>query len=148
MSEMTSELFLQLWQMAKSQQNHADPELQRMQKFMVMHEDMHPYFEQLEQDPSMSLEVDGENLMLHILMDSATEKSLELDEPMGIRSVMEVLLSSKVDPGVAFHVISQAMTHSFLIAADEGREMDMFEFMSRAQQYSAQLRLDGLAGGN
>jgi hypothetical protein len=146
MPELTRELFVDLWRMTKAQRQVDDADLRGMQKFMAMHEDMHAYFERIEADPSTPLEVEGENLMLHIAMDAATEKALEADEPLGIRSLMEVMLASNVDPGRAFHVISQAMMHSFVIAASEGREMDQFEFMARVQQYSAQVRMEGMPG--
>ena len=88
MSELTPELFVSLWNLAKAQQTPDDADLARMQKYMVMHEDMHGHFDRLLEDPSSPMEVDGENLMLHIAMDASTERCLELGEPMGIREVM------------------------------------------------------------
>jgi len=148
MPELTREIFVELWRMAKAQQQAEDPELQGMQKFMMLHDDMHAYFERIEADPAAPLEVDGENLILHIAMDAATENALAADQPMGIRGQMEAMLAVNIDPGRAFHVISQAMTHCFVIAADEGREMEEVEFMARVQQYAAQVRMEALNQGN
>ena len=137
-SELTRELFISLWQAAKAGQAPADPELARMQKFMLMHDDMHSHFERFAADPASSMEVEGENLMLHIAMDAATEKSLELDQPSGARQLMQGMLDAGMEPGRAFHVMSQAMMHAFLIAADEGREMDEHEYLDRARAYAQQ----------
>jgi hypothetical protein len=138
MPELTRDLFIELWQMTKAQREATDADLARMQKFMAMHEDMHPHFELFEANPQMPLEVEGENLGLHIAMDAATEKALETDEPAGVRALMQALLDTQMDPGQAFHVISQAMQHAFLQCANAGREMDEMVFMAMARQYALQ----------
>jgi hypothetical protein len=48
---------------------------------MILHEDMHEIWDRLVDDPRTSLEIDGENLLLHIAMDAATEKALESKRP-------------------------------------------------------------------
>lgn len=138
MPELTRELFVSLWTMARAGQAPDDAELARMQKFMLMHDDMHPHFERFAADPSSPMEVEGENLMLHIAMDAATEKSLEFDEPAGSRDLMQGLLDAGMEPGRAFHVLSQAMMHAFLIAAGEEREMAGQEYLDRAKAYAHQ----------
>src|SRR2546421_10032063 len=81
-----------LWKDAKRQQAPADEGLAAFQKFMVLHEDMHAVWDNLVEDPSTSLEVDGENLLLHIAMDAATEKALEQNQPEGRPGVFALLL--------------------------------------------------------
>jgi hypothetical protein len=146
MPELTRELFISLWQHGKAGHAPDDAELARMQKFMLMHDDMHEHFERFASDPATSMEVEGENLMLHIAMDAATEKSLEFDQPAGARALMQSLLDAGMDPGKAFHVLSQAMMHTFLIAADQGNETDENEYLARAKTY-AQQALAGSGAG-
>lgn len=141
MGELTPDLFISLWRMAKAQQTPDDDDLSRMQKFMIMHEDMHEHFDRFEADPSSPMVVDGENLMLHIAMDAAAERSLELGEPPGIRQVMQGMLDDGVEPDRAFHAVSQAMLHAFVLAAEQGQEFGPDDFLFRAQQYAAQARM-------
>jgi len=138
MAELTPQIFISLWTSAKKQESPDDPDLARMQKYMMMHDDMHPHFELFEQDPSGPLMADGENLMLHIAMDAATEKALEQDQPEGVRHLMQGMLDGGLDSGVAFHVLSQSMMHEFLIAAEQGQEMEHGKWMLRAGQYAQQ----------
>ena len=140
MPELTREIFVELWKMTKAAQPPQDAELARMQKYMAMHEDMHPHFEQIEQDPAAPLEVDGENLMIHIAMDAAAEAALEQDEPAGVRDLMQGMLSANVDPGIAFHAISQALMHEFIAAASAGQGMALDQFLARATAYARQAR--------
>jgi len=139
MPEITRDVFVSLWMQAKAGQSPADADLARMQKFMLMHDDMHEHLDRFAANPSCPMEVDGENLMLHIAMDAATEKTLETDEPAGIRDLMQSLLSAGIEPGRAFHVLSQAMLHAFIIAAGEEREMAVEEYLQRAADYSRQV---------
>src|SRR5688572_18799910 len=139
MPELTRDVIVSLWNQAKAGQSPADADLARMQKFMLMHDDMYEHFERFAADPACPMEVDGENLMLHIAMDAATEKSLETDEPAGIRNLMQSLLSAGIEPGRAFHVLSQAMMHGFIIAAGEEREMAVDEYLQRAADYARQV---------
>ena len=135
---MTPQIFASLWTKAKRQETPDDPELARIQKYMVMHDDMHEVFERFEQDQSQPPIKGGENLMLHIIMDSAIEKALEWDQPPGIRKMLQGMLDGALDPTVAFHVLSSAMQHEYLAAAAKGREMDQSDFMIRASQYAKQ----------
>ena len=138
MPELTREVFVSLWSMTKAGTAPDDADLARMQKYMAMHEDMHAHFEGIAADPAASIDVDGENLVLHIAMDAATEAALERDEPDGIRDFMQSMLDSNVAPGTAFHAISQAMQHEFVLAAGRGEEMDLAQFATRAANYAAQ----------
>ena len=140
MPELTRDIFVQIWLAAKAQQRADDDGLARMQKFMVMHDDLHAHFDRIAADPAESVEVEGENLMLHIAMDAATEQSLEADDPSGVRLLMQNMLDQQFDPGHAFHVLSQAMTHEFLTATSEGKEMEKQRFLARAATYAEQAR--------
>ena len=135
---MTPQTFASLWTSAKQGKTPDDPELARVQKYMLMHDDMHELFDAFERDPSTPPVRDGENLMLHIVMDSATEKALEWDQPPGIRKMLQGMLDGALDPAVAFHVLSNAMQHEYLDAAAKDREMDQSDFMIRASQYAQQ----------
>ncbi len=139
---MTPQIFASLWTSAKKQETPDDPELARIQKYMVMHEDMHEAFERFVADPSQPPIRGGENLMLHIIMDSTIEKALEWDQPPGIRKMLQGMLDVAVEPTVAFHVLSSAMQHEFLAAAAKGREMDQSDFMIRANEYAQQAFAD------
>jgi hypothetical protein len=138
MQELNREIFVGLWTAARSGKTSDVADEAILQKYMLMHEDMHAHFDRIEQDPSASMEVGGENLMLHIAMDAATEKSLEQDEPSGVRMLMQQMLSSGFDPGVAFHVISQAMMHETIIAGEAGQEFEPRKFLHRAASYAEQ----------
>jgi hypothetical protein len=135
---VTPEIFASLWTKAKRRETPDDAELARLQKYMVMHDDMHEAWDRFEQDPSQPPLRDGENLMLHVIMDAATEKALEWDQPPGIRKMLQGLLDGAVEPTAAFHVLSQAMQHEFLAAAAKGNEMDQIDFMVRAKKYADQ----------
>src|SRR4051794_11548979 len=61
MPQLDREIFVNLWKATKSQNPPDAPDLALFQKYMIMHEDMPPHFDRLEQDPSAPLDVDGEN---------------------------------------------------------------------------------------
>jgi hypothetical protein len=131
----TPELLARLWTMAKAQQMPDDEGLEAFQRFMVLHEDMHEYWERLEKDRTASLEVDGENLLLHIAMDAATMRGLEKDQPPGLKELLQMMLRNGIEQGRAFHVLSRAMEHEFLDAASKGQEMDLGAYFRRARDY-------------
>lgn len=135
---LTPRLLADLWKDAKRQKAPADEGLASFQKFMVLHEDMHAVWDRLVDDPTTSLEIDGENLLLHIAMDSATEKALEQNQPEGLPGVFALLVEGGFDQSRAFHVIAQAMEHEFLTAASQNQEMTLDGFMARAKEYARQ----------
>ena len=135
---LTPALLAQLWVAAKKQEMPGDEGLAAFQKFMILHEDMHAYWDRLVADPATPLEVEGENLLLHIAMDAATEKALERNEPEGLPGVFALLVQGGFDQSRAFHVIAQAMEHEFLTAASQNQEMTLDGFMNRAQEYARQ----------
>ena len=135
---LTPALLAQLWTAAKNQQAPGDEDLAAFQKFMILHEDMHAYWDRLVEDPTISLEVEGENLLLHIAMDAATEKALEKNEPEGLPAIFALLVEGGFDQSRAFHVIAQAMEHEFLTAASQNQEMTLDGFMNRAKEYARQ----------
>src|SRR4051812_43843128 len=104
---LTPALLGDLWKAARLKQVPSDEGLAAFQKFMILHEDMHAVWERLADDPSTSLEIDGENLMLHIAMDAATEKALEQNQPEGLPGVFALLVEGGFDQSRAFHVIAQ-----------------------------------------
>jgi hypothetical protein len=135
---ITPSLLAELWKAARRREAPGDEELAAFQKFMILHEDMHEMWDRLVDDPATSLEVDGENLLLHIAMDAATEKALESNDPAGLPGVFALLVQGGFDQSRAFHVIAQAMEHEFLTAAAQGQEMTSDGFMSRAKEYAKQ----------
>ena len=137
-SSLTPALLADLWKAARKREAPGDEELAALQKFMVLHEDMHEIWDRLIDDPTTSLEVDGENLLLHIAMDAATEKALENNDPAGLPGIFALLVQGGFDQSRAFHVIAQAMEHEFLTAASQQQEMTMDGFMSRAKEYAKQ----------
>ena len=138
MENLTPELFAELWKSYRADQAPEEAELAAMQKFMVLHQDMHPVWDRLVADPSTPLEVDGEDLMLHVAMDVATERSLADNKPPGIHALFAGLVKKGLEEGEAFHVISQAMLHEFLIAAEQGKEMEIPAYFQRAADYCKQ----------
>ncbi|HVE40930.1 MAG TPA: hypothetical protein VNM14_13635 [Planctomycetota bacterium] len=135
---ITPALLAELWKSARKREAPDDEELAAFQKFMVLHEDMHEVWDRLVDDPTTSLEIDGENLLLHIAMDAATEKALESNDPAGLPGVFALLVQGGFDQSRAFHVIAQAMEHEFLTAAAQEQEMTSDGFMSRAKEYAKQ----------
>jgi hypothetical protein len=133
---LTPQVLAELWIAARKRQAPDDPDLAAFQKFMVLHEDMHEIWDRLVDDPGVSLEIDGENLLVHIAMDAATEKALEKNDPAGLPGVFALLVQGGFDQGRAFHVLSQAMEHEFLTAAAQNQEMTSDGFMSRAREYA------------
>lgn len=138
MPELTREAFVSLWKSAKSGVQSLDPDLALIQRFMLMHDEMHEVFDRCSADANASLEVDGENIMLRIAMDAAVHKSLEIDEPAGTRELMQAMLNAGLGPGRAFNVMSQAMMHAFLAAASQDRQMREHEYLDRARVYAQQ----------
>lgn len=136
--QLTPAVLASLWRAAKNREVPPDEDLAAFQKFMILHEDMHALWDRLVEDPTTSLEVDGDNLLLHIAMDAATEKALERNEPEGLPAVFALLVQGGFDQSRAFHVISQAMEHEFLTAASQNQEMTLEGFMSRAKEYANQ----------
>lgn len=138
MNELTPAVLVEIWTTTKANKAMEDPDLARMQKFMVMHEDLHELWDKLVADPSTSMMVDDENMMLHIAMDAATEGALEAGQPEGLRGLFQALTTAGFDPGQAFHVLQQAMTHEFLIAAEKGQELSLDLLLNRATDYTGQ----------
>ena len=138
MNELTPAVFAEIWRTTKAEKRMEDPDLARFQKFMVLHEDMHATWDALAADPTTSLVVEGENLMLHVVMDAATEKALEADQPPGLRQAFQMLTARGFDQGRAFHVLSQAMMHEFILQAEQGKELEPQAFLTRVLDYAKQ----------
>jgi hypothetical protein len=134
MPELNSDVLRNLWIMAKAGQKHEDPEYQRIQKYMVLHGDMHEIWDRLEADPSTSLVIDNHDVMLHIGMDAAAEKSIEQDEPKGMQQLFVVMRNAGIEETVAFHVISRSLYMEFLQAATLGKEVEMDKLYARAAE--------------
>jgi len=145
---LTPGVLSRLWRMAKAREIPEEEGLASFQKFMVLHEDMHEVWERLETDPETSLDVDGENLLVHIAIDAATMRGLEANQPLGIANLYSSLVQKGFDPTDAFHVLSQAMQHEFLAAAHEGQEMDIPKFLERATRYYHQAVEEKARGGS
>ena len=135
---LTPQVLVELWQSAKRREAPKDEGLAAFQKFMILHEDMHPIWDRLVEDLATPLEIEGDNLLVHIAMDAATEKALERNEPEGLPGVFALLVQGGFDQSRAFHVISQAMEHEFLTAASQNQEMTLDGFMDRAKEYAKQ----------
>ena len=135
---ITIELLIDLWKNTKAERVANDPDLKRFQKFMVLHEDMHPAFEQLEADPNALPVADRDRLLLHLSMDVGTESALQQGQPEGIRNVMESLLRAGFDDGEAFHILSFSMAERFVAAAERGQEFDPSDWLAHAGQKAAQ----------
>jgi hypothetical protein len=142
-SELNAALLAEIWRSTRAEKAVEDPDLARFQKFMVLHEDMHATWDALAADPATTLVVDGETLMLHVVMDAATEKALEADEPAGLRQAFQMLTARGFDPGRAFHVLSQAMMHEFILQAEQGRELEPKDFLARVFDYAKQAMEQG-----
>jgi hypothetical protein len=138
MNELTPAVFAEIWTATRAERRVENPDLARFQKFMVLHEDLHPLWDRLLEDPATSLEIEGENMMLHVAMDAATEAALEAGQPEGLRGLFQALTQAGFDEGRAFHVLSQAMMHEFVIQAEQGKEMSLDLFLNRATDYTGQ----------
>jgi hypothetical protein len=136
--DLTPALLAGLWKDLKEERASEDESLAAFQKFMLLHEDMHPIWDRLVDDLSTPLEVQGENVLLHIAMDVACERSLQKNEPAGIQAVFAALVQGGFDAGDAFHVVQQALTHEFLTAASQNQEMSGDGYLSRAREYGKQ----------
>jgi hypothetical protein len=125
-----------------------DPDLAGLQKFMVLHGDLHDVWERLLEDPEASLLVEGEDVAVHLAMDLSTERALEQDRPEGLRRIYSSMVATGLDAGQAFHVLSQAMMHEFVSAAEAGQTMDLAAFMRRAALYAGEAMKEGIGGEN
>jgi hypothetical protein len=138
MDTLTPAILADLWKAYREGRAVEGADLAGFQKFMVLHEDFHGTWDRLAADPSTSLEVDGENVLVHIAMDTATERALEENQPPGLQALYGALVQKGLDEGQAFHVLSQAMQHEFLESASAGREMDLGGYFRRAADYCRQ----------
>ena len=136
--QLTPALLAGLWKDLKEERPSEDEALAAFQKFMLLHEDMHAIWDKLLDDPQTPLEVNGENVMLHIAMDAACEKALEKNEPAGIQAVFAALVQGGFEAGHAFHVVQQALLHEFLTASSQNQEMSLDGFLERARAYGKQ----------
>lgn len=141
--ELTQAVLAELWKASREKRVPDDENLAAFQKFMILHEDMHDFWDKLVENPAMSLDVEGGNLLVHIAMDAATEKALMQDEPAGLRAVFSDLMTKGFDESRAFHVISQAMEHEFMTAASQSQAMGLDAFLTRAREYSKQALAQG-----
>lgn len=138
MNELTPAMLAGIWTMHKEGRTPEEPFLEAVQKFMVLHQDLHGWWERLVADPETPV-VDGErNVLVHVAMDAATERSLRENQPGGILEAYGHLIAAGMDQGESFHVISAAMEHEFLVSAANGREMEPDAFLKRAQDYVVQ----------
>jgi len=136
--QLTPALLAGLWKDLKEERPSQDDALAAFQKFMLLHEDMHGIWDRLLDDPNTPVEVNGENVLLHIAMDVACEKSLQKNEPGGIQAVFAALVQGGFEAGHAFHVVQQAMMHEFLTAASQNQEMSLDGYLTRAREYGKQ----------
>lgn len=138
MNELTPAMLGEMWTMHKAGRTPEEPFLEAVQKFMVLHQDLHDWWDRLAADPGTAV-VDGErNVLVHVAMDATTERALRENAPQGVLEAYGHLIAAGVGEGEAFHVISAAMEHEFLISAAGGREMELENFLKRAQEYVAQ----------
>ncbi|HEY3226923.1 MAG TPA: DUF1841 family protein [Planctomycetota bacterium] len=137
MTELNAAVLADLWKHAKAKKTPKEPFLQSVLRFMLLHENFHPWWDKLEADPTIPLMADGENLVVHIAMDAAAEKAIQDDRPEGIRELFEDLQARGMEKERAFHVISKAMADEFLVAGEEGEPMDLVKFYARAKEYAA-----------
>jgi len=136
--QLTPALLAGLWKDLKEERPSEDEALAAFQKFMLLHEDMHGLWDRLVDDPSTPVEVNGENVLLHIAMDAACEKALQNNEPAGVQAVFAALVQGGFEAGDAFHVVQQAMMHEFLTSASQNQEMSPDGFLARAREYGKQ----------
>jgi len=136
--QLTPALLAGLWKDLKEERPSEIEALAAFQKFMLLHEDMHGLWDRLVDDPSTPVEVNGENVLLHIAMDAACEKALQRNEPAGIQAVFAALVQGGFETSDAFHVVQQAMLHEFLTAASQNQEMSLDGFLTRAREYGKQ----------
>ena len=136
--QLTPALLAGLWKDLKEERPSEDEALAAFQKFMLLHEDMHGLWDRLLDDPSTPVEVNGENVLLHIAMDAACEKALQKNEPAGVQAIFAALIQGGFEASDAFHVVQQAMMHEFLTAASQDQEMSLDGFLTRAREYGKQ----------
>jgi len=136
--QLTPALLAGLWKDLREERPAEDEALAAFQKFMLLHEDMHEIWDRLVDDPATPVELNGENVILHIAMDAACEKALERNDPAGIQAIFAALVQGGFEAGDAFHVVQQAMMHEFLTAASQNQEMSLEGFLTRAREYGKQ----------
>ena len=136
--QLTPALLAGLWKDLKEERPAEDEALAAFQKFMLLHEDMHGIWEQLLEDPTAPVELNGENVVLHIAMDAACERALQNNEPAGVQAVFAALVQGGFEAGDAFHVVQQAMLHELLTSASQNQEMSLEGFLTRAREYGKQ----------
>lgn len=145
--ELTPQLLLELWTEGKANRPSKDHGKLLLQKFILLHENLHPLWEKLERDPATPLVQDGENLVLHIAFDARTELALMEGNPPGLREVFESMTNAGAEPGMAFHILAQAHLHECLEAGARGHATyDPKKFLARAQEYAKQVLADVKAG--
>ena len=96
---LTPALLAGLWKDLKEERPSQDEALAAFQKFMLLHEDMHEIWDRLVDDPATPVELNGENVILHIAMDAACEKALERNDPAGIQAVFAALVQGGFEAG-------------------------------------------------
>jgi len=136
--QLTPALLAGLWKDLREERPAEDEALAAFQKFMLLHEDMHEIWDRLVDDPATPVELNGENVILHIAMDAACEKALERNDPAGIQAIFAALVQGGFEAGDAFHVVQQAMMHEFLTAASQNQEMSLEGFLTRSREYGKQ----------
>ena len=139
MTELNAAVVAELWKHAKTNQTPKDPFLQSVLRFMLLHENFHAMWEKLAADPTIPLVVDGENVVLHVAMDAASENAIQTDRPEGIRELFEELEAKGVEKERAFHAISSAMRDEYLVAGEAGEPLDLVRFYLRAKDYAGRI---------
>lgn len=139
MTELNAAIVGDLWKKAKEHKTPKEPYLQAVLRFMFLHENFHAMWEKLSADPTIPLVIDGENVVLHVAMDAASENAIQTDRPEGIKELFETLEESGTEKGRAFHVISKAMMDEYLVAAEAGEPMDLVRFYARAKDYAGRI---------
>ena len=71
MSQLNAAVVADLWKKAKDNRTPKEPYLQSVLRFMFLHENFHEMWEKLAADSTITLVVDGENVVLHVAMDAA-----------------------------------------------------------------------------
>jgi hypothetical protein len=100
-------------------------------RIMRQHEEWHNVWDQLAEDPSRDVEMDGVSPILHIMFHGTVENQLAANEPEDVGLVLQALQRQGMDRHEAIHRVAAVQSEEVYAVLNDHRPFDKAEYVRR-----------------
>lgn len=100
-------------------------------RIMRQHEEWYDVWDQLAEDPSRDVEVDGVSPILHIMFHGTVENQLAGNDPKDVGLVLQALQRQGLDRHEALHRVAAVQSEEVYAVLNEQRPFDIAEYVRR-----------------